>query len=220
MTRPGRTALGLWIAACTAGELLGFGVGGTLAAVVFRAIPDPNRPALAALLVLGAVAAGLAEGALLGACQWWALVRIYPRLRARDWMLASALAAAIGWFAGSLPSTVISLTGTGTAAGAESAPSDLTLVLGSSAGGAVLGALFGAVQRHVLRSQAAGTWRWVVSNAAGWAAALPLSYLAGSSELAARSLGFALAAAAVAGTLMGFLVALATAVTLRAMDPL
>jgi hypothetical protein len=217
MTRPSRNLLRVWIVACTVGELLGFGVAGTLAALVFRAIPDPNRPGLAVLLVLGAVTAGLAEGALLGACQWWALVRLYPRLPARSWVAATAFAAGLGWLIGSLPSTLISLSGAPTSSNSE--PSTLLLLLGSCVGGAVLGAIFGAIQRHVLRAHAEGTWRWILSNAAGWAVALPLSYLAGSSEFAARSAGFALATAVIAGTFMGALVALATAVALRTMPP-
>jgi hypothetical protein len=215
LTRPGRRALGAWILACTLGELLGFGLAGTIAAIVFRAIPDPNRPALAVLLVLGAVSAGIAEGALLGACQWHALVRIYPGVRARDWMAASALASGLGWLVGSLPSTLMSLSNAPATAASE--PDPLVLVIGTFAGGAVLGALFGGIQRRVLRSHAAGTWRWVASNAAGWAAALPLSYLAGSSETAASSVALAWATAVVAGTLMGLLVALATAMALRTM---
>jgi hypothetical protein len=213
-----------WTAACTAGELLGFGVGGVLGALAFGSIPDPNTPILALLLVTACVGAGLIEGTILGLLQWLALRSTFRTIPPRAWVGATALAGAAGWFLGSLPPTLISLLGAGSSGatvGSEPAwdPGPLEVVLASAALGLVLGSIFGAFQWLALRRHAVHAGRWIGANALAWMFALPWSYVAGSSVATSSPPGVLIAVAVGTGVLMGVSVALITGLFLRRIVP-
>jgi hypothetical protein len=219
-----RVSLARWVLACTAGELIGFGAAGAIAAFAFGAIPDPTTVPLAVLLILACVAAGLVEGATLGLFQWLAMRRAFPSLRARAWTSVTALAGATGWFLGALPATLVSLSGASQSAEANAGwdPGMFTTVLASSGMGLALGAMFGVFQWIVLRKHAVNAHRWILANALGWAIALPWSFVAGSSVAASSSPALVWGVAALAGVMMGLTVALVTGFFLRrlvARDP-
>jgi hypothetical protein len=209
-----------WTAACSLGELLGFGVAGMLGALAFGAIPDPTTVPLAVALVLACAGAGLIEGALLGLFQWLALRSTFPSISARAWAGTTALAGATGWILGSLPPTLVSLLG-GPPADASAAwdPGLLETIAVSGALGLVLGAMFGVFQWIVLRKHADHAHRWIGANALAWMVALPWSYVAGSS-VPASSAPIVLALVAIGtGVSMGLTVALITGLFLRRLAP-
>jgi MFS family permease len=222
--RPKRVSLARWVLACTAGELIGFGAAGAVAAFAFGAIPDPTTIPLAVLLILACVAAGVVEGATLGLFQWLAMRRAFPSLRARAWASVTALAGATGWFLGALPATLVSLSGASQSAEANPGwdPGMVATVLVSSILGLVLGGMFGVFQWIVLRKHAANAGRWIFANALGWALALPWSFVAGGSISSASGPALVWGIAALAGVMMGLTVALVTGFFLRrlvARDP-
>jgi hypothetical protein len=200
-----RALLPRWIAMCTMGELAGFALGGAIGYAVFTSIPDPTSLPLAAALLGGCALAGIVEGATLGAAQWWVLRKRYPTLRLASWAGVTALAAAICWALGGLPSTLISLFGAPSqgSSGPSDDPSWAAVMLVSMAGGALLGAFLGFVQSRVLRRHADGAGWWIAASSVGWALALPWSFLAGSSAAGASSFQSAIAISAAAGLLMG-----------------
>jgi hypothetical protein len=208
--------LARWIIACTLGELIGFGVGGGLAALAFVSIPDPTSGPLATALLLACVGAGLVEGAILGAFQWLALRSALPSLTIAAWSSVTALAGATGWALGSLPSIVMSLT-SGADAPPATDPGLLVTLLAASALGLALGALFGAFQWIALRRHVRRGGSWIAANAIAWALALPWSFVAGGSIAAASSPVLAVSGAALAGAAMGLTVALVTGLFLRRM---
>jgi hypothetical protein len=213
-----RRAIIQWIAACTAGELLGFGAAALwawIAVLVFGAEPVSwmGRLGVLALMIL----AGVCEGTVLAALQWSALRHWFPGLQARPWISATAAVAAFGWFVGMLPSTLIGNSGTDPARLID--PPWWLVMAGAALFGALAGALFGCAQWLVLRRHAHGAGRWIMANAVGWALGLPWSYLAGSSTDVSQALLWAVVSAVLAGALMGLAVALATAHALLRLQP-
>lgn len=206
-----------WIWLCAAGELVGFGLGGGIGYLVFTAIPDPRSATAVIALLLGCAAAGVIEGAALGAAQWWGLRRRYPRLPAAPWIGATSAAAAVAWLLGGLPSTLISLLAPAVAA-TPAAPGGAVVALATAAGGAVLGTLFGVLQWSVLRDHAGRPGAWIIANTVGWAIALPWSFVAASLPQVTTP-SRALAVTAAAGLIMGVIVAVATGAALRRMPP-
>jgi hypothetical protein len=218
MARSGERSFARWVFACTFGEFLGFMAAGSLAYALFRAIPDPNTPGLAFVLIAGCVAVGIVEGCCLGTLQGAVLARWFPGLSSSAWVRASALAAAVGWLLGALPSTLISLFDSGVATGAPPEPSSSFIFVTITAAGLVLGALFGVIQYRALRRHATRSASWISANAVGWAAALPLSFVSAGSEIAAGSVVLAAVVAGATGLGMGALVALATWFAVRRME--
>jgi hypothetical protein len=204
-----------WMVACTLGALIGFGVGGGLAAIAFGAIPNPATSGLASALVLACVGAGLIEGAVLGTFQWLALRKVFPSLTIGAWTSVTALAGATGWALGALPSIAMSLMIPSDVPAPVSEPSPAITIVGAVGLGLALGAMFGAFQWLALRKHAARASLWIPANAFGWGLAMPWSFAAGASVSAASSPLLAASAAALAGMAMGFTVALVTGCFLR-----
>ena len=155
-----------WIAACSVGEAIGYGVAALAAGVSLLLFPDdPNSFGPMVLLVLG----GLLEGAVLGTAQafHWAALRPVRR----QWITATAAVAAVGWGLTGL--------GQGMAGDQGSSPPDWWLVvLLAALLGAVLGAIFGWVQGSLVRRRARSRPGWVLANTVGWALAMPILFWA------------------------------------------
>lgn len=209
-----RASLRDWVLACTAGELLGFGLAGGLAALAFTAIPDPSSAVDAVVLVAACIAVGLVEGATFGLFQWIVLRRMFPRLGARAWIAASAIAGAAGWFLGALPSTLVALFAD--PRGTPWDPSIAETVFLASACGVALGALLGAIQWTVLRRHAERARQWIAANAIAWGLALAWSFFVGS--IASRSPWLVWGASAAAGIAMGLTVAVITGLFLASLE--
>ncbi len=144
-----------WVVLVAAGELAGFAL--PAAAGIWSA---PMRPG-AQLAVM--TAAGVFEGAVLGGAQAAVLHRVLPGFRARAWVVATALAAALAWFVGMLPSTTHDTWSTW--------PVGPTAVVGVLLGAVLLGSI-GTAQALVLPAGTRGARTWVVWTAVGWCAGL------------------------------------------------
>jgi hypothetical protein len=199
---------GEWVVTCATAELIGIGAGAAWWIAMDRLAPDPAMLA-GKFTMLGLKSlAGLVEGVSLGFLQAAFLRRLYPRLSLLRWIAWTALLAVFGWAAGSAIPIF------GTFEGQESAEPSLVLVIVFSSGfGLLVGALFGGAQALAFRSAAHRSYWWVVSNAVGWAVALPVIYLAaslpGENTTQWQALAAAIVSGAVAGLLLGAITGLA-----------
>ena len=149
-----------------------------------------------AVSIAGLVAAGLLEGALLGAAQAWALRM--DRARGRRWVGLTVGAFAVWWTLGVLASLV-----------EPPEPSRLTVVLVALVAGGALGLFVGALQgRARPRGLRAA---WLGANVAGWAAGLLLAALAAELVPWGPFTGMTLLIGAVGGMATGALVGTVTA---------
>jgi uncharacterized integral membrane protein len=214
-----RMSLRSWIAACTAGEILGFGAAALWAFLALTLFGmDPVSPGARAGFLGLMVVAGLFEGLVLGSLQWLVLRRRFRRLRALHWTGATAAMAALGWFLGMLPQALREPAAAG--AGAAWEPPAVLILAGAAGFGAVIGAAFGLAQWLVLRRHARGAARWIPANALGWAMGLPWAFVAGNLGDLTASVPLAVALSALAGLLMGLSVAVVTGLALRRIQPL
>jgi hypothetical protein len=214
-----RVSLRSWIAACTAGEVLGFGAAALWALLALQLFGlDPVSTAARAGVLGLMVLAGLFEGLVLGSLQWLALRRRFRRLRASHWIGATAAMAALGWFLGMLPVTLSEPAPAGAQAAWE--PPMVLILAGAAGFGAAIGAAFGFAQWLVLRQHAHGATRWIAANALGWALGLPWAFVAGNLGDLTRSVPLAVALGAMAGLLMGLSVAVVTGLALRRIRPI
>ncbi|MFC3349384.1 hypothetical protein ACFOOM_18510 [Streptomyces echinoruber] len=154
-------------------------------------------------------AAGLAEGALLGAAQARVLRRVLPAVRPRRWIAATAGAACVAWLLGLLLPLL-----------AVRVPSAPAVAVPAAVVGAALLLSLGCAQWWVLRGQVPRAHRWIVATAAAWlaglavfcAVAMPLWH-PGQSAVLIAGIG------ALAGLLMAATVAAVTgAALLRLLD--
>jgi hypothetical protein len=143
-----------WTGWVTLGEFVGFG----FPAVTGALIGDVAGFSAAALLVT----AGAVEGGVLGAAQSHVLVRAVPLLRRRQWILATAAAAALAWAIGLIPMLT---NGFQDLPAAVWAP--MTIVLG-----VILIGSIGTAQWLVLRPYVDNSSRWILATAGAWVAGL------------------------------------------------
>jgi hypothetical protein len=189
-----------WITANAVGELVGLGLTGAVAAAAV-ALLDPRWPVAAAAAI---VASGAIEGTIVGYAQWRVLHDHIP-MAARRWIIATVVGALAAWGAGVVPSLAFS---DGGGAGAE--PSLVVQLALAALLGLVAGPILGGPQAVALRDRVDRPWRWVAANAAAWACALPVTFLAPSlvspraplAMVGAFAVG-AFAAGAVAGAVHG-----------------
>ncbi len=196
-----------WALACGLAELVGLAAAAGWWVTMDHLSPDPESIAGKIGMIALKSLAGIVEGGVLGTVQAFVLRRRYPSIDAPAWMVFTTLAAAAGWaLASAIPMIV------GSAMVSPTLPR-LTL------GGAVVGGIFGVVQAWVLRRAATGANWWIVGNAAGWAVALPLVYLAASVDVAGRDLAAMLAISLMAGIAAGIAIGAATGLTLWRITP-
>jgi hypothetical protein len=139
-----------WILAVSVGEGVGFALATTLAILGLAAgIDGPSRLALA-------MVGGALEGAALASGQYLGMRAGRPP--AWRWIGATALAAALAWVLGMMPSTL----------GVDSREPVVLIALG--VGGIVLLASIPVAQWLVLARP--GTFRWVPVNAGAWLVAI------------------------------------------------
>jgi hypothetical protein len=141
-----------WVAAMTAGELVGFSAPAAIGATGY-ALSAPG-----ALTLVPMVAAGAVEGAVLAFAQSLVLRRELPGFRTRDWVVATALAAAYAWAIGMTPSALGGF--------AEDHPE--LMIAGAAVLGPVLLNSVGVAQWWVLRRHVHHAQWWIVANAGGW----------------------------------------------------
>ena len=130
------------------------------------------------------------------------LREVLPTLAARQWIAATAGAAALAWSLGMLPST--------TGEHLDGLPA-LVLAPAFTVGGIVLLFSIGGAQALVLRTYVEGAWRWAGANALAWFVAVVVSVSLMSVLLTEdTTLPTGIAVGAAAGVLMGAIVAVVT----------
>ncbi len=200
-----------WVLFCTVGELVGFGgipvLGGAIAFSLTAALPPVHQSlALYAVAVIG----GLGEGAVLAWFQLRVLQKYFPRLDARLWILATALAASVAWMLGMLAPTLDDVVGI--SAGTQIAiwiPASLVILLS-----------IGAAQAWVLQRVVERPQRWLVANVLGWLLGLPWTFVLPALLPESTSIIVWVATFVVAGVLMGLTVGLVTGFALVRLAPL
>ncbi len=136
-----------WIRACIVGELIGF-VPPAMTGAVLVVLDAPE-----AVLVLGLVVAGLAEGLVLGTAQSHVVHDVLPSVS--GWVRATTLAAGLAWLAGMGGSSLIQAVG----------PWALIVV----APGWIVGLLsMGVLQSRCLRPVVADARRWIPITTVAW----------------------------------------------------
>ncbi|MFF4661210.1 nitroreductase/quinone reductase family protein [Streptomyces sp. NPDC001381] len=149
----GRRLWARWWRWTTLGEAAGFCVPAAAAAVIGDASAAIGWPVL--------LAAGAAEGAVLGAAQAHVLHGVLPGLRRGRWVSATAGAAACAWLLGLLPSAVLPRVGFWPVAAGLAVADGLLLLLS-----------LGTAQWWVLRRHVTGGGMWIWATAAAWLAGL------------------------------------------------
>jgi hypothetical protein len=205
-----------WIAANTWSESAGLGTTLLLGWVIAPHLAGRGPGPIILTGIIAVLLGVLLEGLVVGWAQERVLGGVVP-IRRGSWVLATSIGALLAWLVGMVPSTVLAL-------GATSQPNDVIgepspgvrflLAIGL---GLVTGPLLGAAQGVVLQRSIPGAWRWLVANAAGWAAGMPVIFAGmdlvpwqGSRGSVAISIYLVTAiAGAVVGTIQGrFLTAL------------
>jgi hypothetical protein len=212
MQRLGRPFFIRWLLACGVGELLGLAAAATLLWAEARG-GEPQSLLEKIWVLLGAVGAGVLEGAITGTLQWLVLRRRYADLRGPAWVGATISVAALGWAAGM--SVPLFLVAPDAGSPPPTEPSLAFIIAFACLFGGIAGALFGGAQAVALAPYVRRVWPWVAGNAAGFALGLPFTYVAGG-VLSESPLVIAVVGGG-SGLAMGLAVALATAIALRAM---
>lgn len=184
----GRPLLVSWIATVSLGEWVGFSAPAVVGVVV-TSLP----PVGGGLLLL---AAGAAEGAVLGWAQTRVLRRTLPALRTDRWVALTAAGAVAAYALG------FAMTALGSAGG-------LPAMLAMSAVGIVLLCTIGFAQWHELRHHLRDADHWVAWTAAAWLCGLA-AFLLIATPLWHE--GQAIAAAVAVGVAAGLAMAVAQAV--------
>lgn len=143
--------LGRWVSWTVAGEVLGFVAPAVLGVVSAGWSPWGAIPTM--------VAAGAVEGLVLGGAQAHALVPFVPGLRSTRFAVGTALAAALAYLLGMLPSAL--------GPRLVEAPR-MAVVSAGIVGGIVLLCSIGTAQWLELRRHAGRAWTWIATTAAAW----------------------------------------------------
>jgi len=193
-----------WTTACGLGEFLGIGVAAGIGFGVVMSLGEPDTLGEKLFVVLTAVVSGIIEGLVTGSLQWWILREKYRSVRARNWLLYTALGAAIGWLLGMTPSTFF--LGQSNASSSPSEFSSALIALLACGVGMVLGALFGFCQWLELKKHTPDAAWWIVANTMAWTIGLMIIYLGASMPTATTTLGMVVVIGTVSGLLAGLFV--------------
>lgn len=189
-----------WIVNCSAGELIGIGVAGSVALLLNTLMGEPQALGQKLLVLLVMVLAGAAEGSSVSWFQWRVLRKWYPRMKFQGWWKTTTAAAVIGWLLGMIPSLFLV---SGTAAAGQ--PSWLVILLMAAGGGAVAGAMFGGFQFLELRKHTRRAGWWMVANAAAWSLAMCVIFIGATWPSATTPAGWIVISALVSGCVAGLL---------------
>ena len=194
-----------WVLNCTIGELVGFGglpvIGGVIAFALTDRLPSEVR---AVVLYFVAALGGLGEGAVLAWFQLRVLRECLPRLSARRWIAATAVAASGAWMLGMLAPTLDDLIGL---------PAAVQVVIWIPAGILILLSI-GSAQAWVLQGLVECPRRWITANALGWLLGLPWTFVLPALLPESAPITVWVVTFVIAGVLMGLTVGLVTGYTL------
>jgi uncharacterized protein YbjT (DUF2867 family) len=206
--RPGRI-LAAWIVAMGLAEFLGIAAVAAVAVAWFGRLGEPGTTAAAWGFLAAMVAAGAFEGALLGLWPGRVAAEVLLAIDRRSFLRNTVIVAAIAWFLGMLPSTLMDSSGSGD----WEAPPPWLLGAGIAGFGLLGGALIGAAQWLAMRRVRGAGW-WIPATALGWGLGLPLDFAGVSLVPAGAPLPVAVAIAGGFGLLAGVVVALPTGICL------
>ena len=145
-------------------------------------VGEPAGWAAGALVWLLALAGGAVEGLAVGGLQRHVLLPFLPSLSVRRFVGATVLVAVAGWALGMAFPAFVSwqVEPASASATASGGPPWWLTLLGGAVLGALMGAVFGAAQAWALHGQVERPRRWVWANVWGWAAAMTV-IMAGAS---------------------------------------
>jgi hypothetical protein len=170
-----RARFAKWVALCGAAELIGISAAGAWYGTVNVWIGEPAAiPARIAAWFLMSLAA-VPEGLILGGLQVAGIHWFIPDVSPRRWISATILVGLFGWGVGTFIPLFVMREAT-PQTGAE--PGLGATAVFAAVFGVAVGAIFGLAQAWALPSHVRPRALWVVGNAIGWAAALPLIYVA------------------------------------------
>ena len=172
-----------WTVSTGCAEAVGLAAAAAAAAAGFAVVGEPDSIWGATVVVCLAVLGGLVEGSAVGLVQAHFLASWLPTFRKRRYVEVTALAAAVGWYLGMLPSVLVSLLGSADKtvdAGTSGGPSTAAMALVGVVVGAVMGSAFGGAQAWVLVASVARPGRWVIANGVGWAGAMAIIFAGAS----------------------------------------
>lgn len=165
------------MAANALGEMFGLGLTFALIGLVSTRLEDQMGAVAVLLAFVVAVAGGAIEATLVGLSQWWAMHPWFPAIGRFEWWRATLIGALVAYVLGYLPSTLMSLNASASAAEAPVTEPPQAVVLLLAAGlGAVGGAVLSFAQWLVLRRSVARAWRWLPANMLAWAAGMPVIF--------------------------------------------
>ncbi len=206
--------LALWVAVCALAEFLGIGAAALWYGAVMVILGEPVALLQRAGVWLVATAAAIPEGIVLGGLQGLLLRRVFPTLDLKRWVLATVAVGAVGWGVGTFIPLFMLPDGP---AGDGMDPPLSQLALFAAGFGIAAGVMFGVGQMLAFRPDVPRRTAWVWANIVGWAAGLPLIYVA--AQLGADLTGWTarITAWMMGGLGAGLCIGLATAVAIRLM---
>lgn len=207
----GRVGIRRWVVLCAAAEGLGMTAAAAAAKTSLELYGEPAGRLEVTVALTLVVAAGLVEGVALGGLQALGLRRLWPRLSVARFLLVTAAVAGLGWAAASAPGVLAG-------PGDGSAPSELLVLTGAAALGALMGAVLGAAQALVLRPHVRHPGRWVSANAVGWAPAMSVIFLGATRPDTDWSVPAVVTAGAVTGLTAGAVLGLVTGWFIPSLD--
>lgn len=165
-----------WVGANALAELLGLGATFGVGVFLFTRMGEPQGlAAIGGLLLM--TATGLIEGTVVALLQWSVLRRPFPEVSRRAWLVATLIGVLVAWFLGSLPATMIDMSGNAADASAQEPETWLMLTM-AAAMGLVLGVVLALPQWSVLRREVGKAWVWLPANSAAWALGMPIIFAA------------------------------------------
>ncbi len=210
--------LARWVLLCAVAEFAGIGLAAVWYGVIAVAFGEPDNIVARVGVWLLMTMAALPEGFVLGGLQARGLRWFFADLVPPRFIGATIAAGLIGWGIGSfIPLFVVRDTANTAASAAE--PSVLAVIGFAAAFGLIAGVVFGGCQAWALPVKTSSRVRWALANAAGWAAALPLIYLAAQAAADLSGAAPKILLWALGGGTAGLVIGVATAVVLPAMEP-
>ncbi len=193
-----------WVAATTAGELVGFAVPAAAMPLVAKVLQGMSATTQA-LVTLGAAAlAGAVEGASLGLAQTLVLRCCISDLAWWEWVRNTSLAAALAYIVGMMPSALMDLLRL----------SPVAFALSWVLVGPMLLVSIGFAQWLVLRRHVRKAGQWVLANAIAWLAGLIVPFVGIALVPDGSPVAAYVAAGIASGVLMGTVVGMVTGIAL------
>jgi hypothetical protein len=163
-----------WVAANAIAELVGLGGAALIGVLVFARFEAALTPLLAALIMI--VGGTFLEGVMVGVAQWLVLRQAISRMPWKSWIAATAVGAFVAWTLGMIPSTIMSMAETESAAASPEISEWIIFSLAALMG-LVLGPILALPQWWVLRRYVERASWWIPANALAWMVGMVLVFV-------------------------------------------